>query len=84
MGYANSYFIWVILQEAVLLSILGFVPGVISSEIICRIVAMLTGLRVGVHGVTALVVLFMSVAMCIVSGSLTVRKVMAVDPAELF
>jgi putative ABC transport system permease protein len=84
MGYANRYFIWLILQEAVLLSILGFVPGVISSEIICRVVAMLTGLKVGVHGVTALVVLLMSVAMCIVSGSLTVRKVMAVDPAELF
>jgi putative ABC transport system permease protein len=84
MGYANRYFIWLILQEAVLLSIFGFVPGVISSEIICQIVAMLTGLKVGVHAATAAVVLLMSVAMCIVSGSLTVRKVMEVDPAELF
>jgi putative ABC transport system permease protein len=84
MGYANRYFIWLILQEAVLLSIFGFVPGVVSSEIICRIVATLTGLKVGVHAATALVVFLMSVAMCVVSGSLTVRKVMEVDPAELF
>lgn len=84
MGYANRYFLGLILQEAVLLSILGFVPGVVTSEIICRIVAMLTGLKVGVHAVTAVIVLVMSVAMCVVSGSLTVRKVMQVDPAELF
>ena len=84
MGYGNRYFVWVILQEAVLLSLLGFVPGVASSEIICRVVAMLTGLKVGVHAATALVVLLMSVTMCVVSGCLTVRKVMEVDPADLF
>lgn len=84
MGYGNRYFVWVILQEAVLLSLLGFVPGVVSSEIICRIVAMLTGLKVGVHAATAVVVLLMSVAMCVASGCLAVRKVMQVDPAELF
>jgi ABC-type lipoprotein release transport system permease subunit len=29
-------------------------------------------------------VLFMSMAMCIVSGCLAVRRVMELDPAELF
>ncbi|HVA51355.1 MAG TPA: ABC transporter permease DevC [Pirellulales bacterium] len=84
MGYGNRYFVWLIMQEAVLLSLLGFVPGVACSQLICYLVAMLTNLKVGVHLATALTVLGMSIVMCIVSGCMTVRKVMELDPAELF
>ncbi|HVX15415.1 MAG TPA: ABC transporter permease DevC [Pirellulales bacterium] len=84
MGYANRYFIWVILQESILLSLLGFFPGVAASELVCRAVAWLTNLRVAVHTPTAVAVLSMSVLMCIVSGLIAVRRVMKLDPAELF
>ena len=84
MGYPNGYFVWLILQEAVFLSVLGFVPGVAISEVLCKLVAGLTNLKVGVHTDIAVTVLCMSIVMCIVSGCLTVRKVMELDPAELF
>ena len=84
MGYPNGYFVWLILQEAVFLSVLGFVPGVVVSELLCKLVAGLTNLKVGVHTDIAVTVLCMSIVMCIVSGCLTVRKVMELDPAELF
>jgi putative ABC transport system permease protein len=84
MGYSNRYFVWVTLQEAVLLSLMGFLPGVAASELICWLVAAWTKLQVGVHVSTAILVLFMSIAMCMVSGCLAVRRVMKVDPAELF
>lgn len=84
MGYPNGYFVWLILQEAVFLSVLGFVPGVAVSELLCKLVAGLTNLKVGVHTDIAVTVLCMSIVMCIVSGCLTVRKVMELDPAELF
>lgn len=84
MGYPNHYFIWLILQEAVILSVLGFLPGVAIGELLCKLVAELTNLKVGVHTDIAITVLCMSLVMCIVSGCLTVRKVMELDPAELF
>lgn len=84
MGYGNHYFIWLILQEAVFLSVLGFLPGVAISELLCQVVAELTNLKVGVHTDTAVTVLAMSIVMCVVSGCLTMRKVMRLDPAELF
>lgn len=84
MGYPSRYFIGVVLQEAVLLSVLGFVPGILVSELLCGMIAEQTGLPLTVHASTALIVLALSIGMCVLSGTLTMRKVLAADPAELF
>jgi putative ABC transport system permease protein len=73
-----------VLQEAVILSLLGFVPGVAVSELLCRFVAGMTGLLVRVSEPTLLSVLVLSLGMCIASGCLAMRKLMSADPAELF
>ncbi len=84
MGYGNLYFVGVVLKEALWLSLLGFVPGIVVSQLICALVAELTGLLVSVHLGVAITVLLLSVGMCMVSGFLTMRRVMALDPADLF
>ncbi|HET6879368.1 MAG TPA: ABC transporter permease DevC [Pirellulales bacterium] len=84
MGYSNGYFVWVVLQESVMLSLMGFVPGVALSEALCWLVAWMTNLNVGVHAATASASLLMSVAMCMFAGWAAVRRVMKLDPAELF
>ncbi|HVC94767.1 MAG TPA: ABC transporter permease DevC [Pirellulales bacterium] len=85
MGYRNQYFVGVVLQEAVLLSFLGFLPGLVSAQLVCLVVAWKTHLDVSVIDpwIVAMV-LGLSVVMCIISGALTIRKVMSADPAELF
>ena len=84
MGYGNTYFAGVVLKEALFLSVLGFVPGIVVSQLICELVADLTGLLVSIHLGIAITVLVLSIAMCMVSGFMTMRRVMALDPAELF
>lgn len=84
MGYGNGYFAGVVLKEALFLSVLGFVPGIVVSQLICELVADLTGLLVSVHLGIAITVLVLSIAMCMVSGFMTMRRVMALDPADLF
>lgn len=84
MGYANRYFIGVVLQEAVILSVLGFIPGVAVGELLCQFVARATGLLVRVSPPTLISVLLLSLGMCITSGCLAMRKLMSADPAELF
>lgn len=84
MGYGNRYFIGVVLQEAVILSFLGFLPGVAVSELLCQFVARATGLLVRVSPPTLTSVLALSLGMCVASGCLAMRKLMSADPAELF
>jgi len=85
MGYPNRYFIGVVLQEAVLLSFMGFPLGFVSAEVVCLLVAHATKLGVTVIDPWIVAkVLGLSLVMCVASGSLTIRKVMSADPAELF
>lgn len=84
VGYGNGYFIGVVLQEAAILSVLGFFPGVLVSQALCKIVAGATGLAVRASAPTLVQVFLLSAAMCIASGCLAMRRLIWADPAELF
>lgn len=84
MGYDNQFLFGVVMQEAIILSVLGFIPGFLLSSL----------LYVGAEGITGLVfqmtvnrlvnIYIMTFMMCLVSGLIAVRKVQATDPAEVF
>jgi len=84
MGYRSSYFILLVLQESLWLSLLGFVPGWLVSAALYRIVAIATGLLMDLTMTRSYQVAGLTVAMCIVSGCLTMVKVLRTDPAEMF
>ena len=54
------------------------------SELLYRALASTTGLLLHLTVERAAIVLGMTIAMCVVSGLLTIRKVLSADPAELF
>ncbi len=84
MGYPTLYFIMLIVVEALLLSLFGFVPGVIASRVLYGWLSGQTGLLMSmtVNGVAF--VYASTVVMCVASGMLAVRKLLAADPATLF
>jgi putative ABC transport system permease protein len=84
MGYTRTYFVGVVIQEALLLSLVGFVPGVGASAVLYAWLADRTGLPLNLTWPLAGLVLGMTVAMCVGSGCLSLRKLLAADPAELF
>jgi len=84
MGYPNRYFYALILRESWYLSLLSFVPGCMVSLVLFRVLAAWTGLLLVMNGPRAMTVLLLTAVMCIVSGILALRKLLAVDPAELF
>ena len=84
MGYTTGYFLRLIVTEAVLLSFVGFVPGLIASTALYAVLANSTGLLLQMIPQAILMVLALTIAMCIASGLLAVRKLLAVDPANLF
>jgi putative ABC transport system permease protein len=84
MGYGTFYFLSLIVTEAVLLSFIGFVPGVVFSTALYAVLANATGLLLTMTVPSMAFVLVLTLGMCIVSGVLAVRKLLAADPANLF
>ncbi len=84
MGYSNAAVSGVVVEEALLLALLGFLPGLGLSALLYSIAADATNLPMHLDLGRALAVLGLTVLMCSISGLLALRKVRAADPAEIF
>lgn len=84
MGYTTRYFILLILTEAVLLAMVGFVPGSVASRVIYYCLSEQTGLLMVMSKDSILLVFLLTIAMCTASGMLALRKLLSADPASLF
>jgi len=84
MGYPNRYFVSVILQTSLYLSILSYLPGLLLSLVLYAILAEQTGLLMSLTLPRAALVFALTLGMCTLSGCLAMRKVFAADPADLF
>jgi len=84
MGYTHGYLRNVVLQEAIILAVLGFVPGMAIAHLVFTRGADATRLPLEMSLESALSVFALTVAMCAGSGMMALRKLRAVDPAEVF
>ncbi|XGV98685.1 MAG: ABC transporter permease DevC [Leptolyngbya sp. BL-A-14] len=84
MGYSDRYLIGVLLQEALILAILGFVPGYAISLGLYGLIAQATLLPVQMSMSRAVLVFVMTLVMCISSGAVAMRKLQSADPADIF
>jgi putative ABC transport system permease protein len=84
MGYKDRYFILVVLQESFILSILGYIPGLLISLVLYKLAKNATLLPIAMTQQRGLSVLFLTLMMCVVSGILAMRKLKNTDPADIF
>lgn len=84
MGYSHAYFLGVVFEEAVILAILGFVPGVAVSLGMYRLTRVATNLPMYMTIARALQVLILTMIMCAISGVIATQKLQAADPADMF
>lgn len=84
IGYKNAFLSLVVLQQAVAIGILGFVPGLAVSMIGYRLTSAAANIPVVNNGGRIAGVLGLAVVMCVVSGALALRKLHRADPAELY
>ena len=84
MGYTHGYLVRVVLKEAVVLGVLGYVPGLVASFYLYAAAANATQLPMKLTPPLAAAVLGLTIAMCAFSGVLTLRKLRGIDPAEVF
>lgn len=84
MGYTNTYLFKLVFQEAILLALLGYVPGFAATLWLYRITAGATNLPLAMNWWTGSFVLALTVLMCSVAGAISLGKLRAADPAEIF
>lgn len=84
MGYQNRYLYSVVLQEAVILSLLGFVPGVVICTGLYTLTRNATALPMEMTFPRIVLVFTLTLVMCTLSGAIAMRKVQAADPADIF
>lgn len=84
MGYANHLLVAVVMAEALVLAVAGFVPGLLISFGLYSGLAWYTGLLMNLTPARALLVLGLAVVMCLGSGVFAMRKLLLADPAGLF
>jgi putative ABC transport system permease protein len=84
IGYGNGFLARVVLQEALYLALLGFVPGLLASAAVYAGLEAVSGLVLRLTPARVALLLAFTCAMCGASGALAVRKLLRSDPAEVF
>lgn len=84
IGYKNRFIAGIVLQQAAILGVLGFLPGLLASWFLYGRAAAATSLPLYVTTDRAVLVFVLTLGMCSISALLAVRKVATIDPAEVF
>lgn len=84
MGYSDRYLLGVLLQESLILALVGFVPSALLATGLYQVVYSATLLPISMKLDRAITVLFLTIVMCVASGAVAMRKLQSADPADIF
>lgn len=84
MGQTDRYVVTVVFQQALWLSVVGFVAGVGGSLVVYSLVGWITGLPMLLTVPRAALVFVLSVGMSVTAGVIAARKALSTDPADVF
>jgi len=84
MGYPNRYLVRLVIEESLILSILGFLPGIVISHFVYGFSQAATQLPLQMTLPRAFGVYFLTLGMCALSAILAARRLKSADPAEIF
>jgi putative ABC transport system permease protein len=84
MGYTDNYLLRVLLQEALLLAALGYLPAFFLSFGLYQLTFAATLLPIAMKVDRAINVFILTVIMCTISGAIAMRKLRSADPADIF
>jgi len=84
LGYGNGFVSGIVMQQAAILAVLGYLPGAVAAHFLYGAAAGATRLPLHLTLDRGITVLMLTVLMCLLSGFLALRKVRKLDPAEVF
>lgn len=84
IGYPQRFFLGIVFEEAMILALLGFLPGLAVALGLYAGVAAATGLPLAMTATRAIGVFVATILMCTLSGAIATRKLARANPADLF
>ena len=84
LGYPNRFLSGIVIQQAAILGVLGYLPGLGAVVWLYSRAAAATNLPIYLTRERAVTVLVMTLLMCAISALFALRKVRRLDPAEVF
>lgn len=84
MGFRQRWLLLVVVEQALILAALGFIPGALMPLWLYAVAAKATSLPIAMTLGRATTVFVLTLLMCLASGAIATRRLQAADPAELF
>ena len=84
MGYGPRFFLGIVFEEALVLGIMGFLPGLVVGTAILTAMGKATTLPLAMTPSMAVSVFLGTVVFSALSGAIATRRLAAADPADLF
>ncbi|MCB1406877.1 MAG: FtsX-like permease family protein, partial [Rhodobacteraceae bacterium] len=84
MGYGPRFFLGIVIEEALILGIMGFVPGLAVGAAMLAFMGTVTALPLAMTASMAIMVFVGTVVFSVMSGAIATRRLAAADPADLF
>jgi putative ABC transport system permease protein len=84
MGYQDRYLVGVLLQEAIILGVLAFIPGFAISWGVYHLAQGATMLPIRMTLERAITVFILTLIMCLGSGAIALNKLRKADPADIY
>jgi len=84
MGFTDGYLLKVVLSQAFILSILGYIPGFFLALVLYRVATVAIQMQFAMTVQRATMVFALTLVMCGLSALIAIRKAWTADPADVF
>lgn len=84
IGYRTGYLLRVVLEQAAFNALAGWIPALVVSILLFRIIGQVALLPLHMTASIMLVSLGLTLGMCLISAAVAVGRVIKADPAEVF
>ncbi len=84
MGHPPRFISGIVLYEALLMALAGFVPGLVAGAGLYKLIEEFTQIRMFLTPERVLLIFALTSGMCLIAGHLALKKVHSTDPADLF
>jgi len=84
MGFSDRFLRKTVVQEALWLSALGFIPGLAFGYLLYAVIEYYTGILMFLTIGRIAVIFFFTIVMCTIGGLIAVKRVTSADPATLY
>ncbi|MCK5556014.1 MAG: FtsX-like permease family protein [Alphaproteobacteria bacterium] len=84
LGYSHRYLTYVVFTASLILAVVGFIPGLIISAALYRLTEGIIYIPMPLGLGKIMTIFSLILGMCIISGSIAMKKLKSADPADMF